>query len=92
MTTALTLLRTLVEGLRNQDRLMTDYWVEPLDEMLQCYTASSLGAEQYAGAMGKALTVAEHQVEEELPGERRPAAAACSLADLVSDLTYRGIE
>ncbi|MER5805192.1 hypothetical protein [Streptomyces mirabilis] len=45
LTTALTLLRTSVEGLRDQDRLMTDYRGEPLGEVLQRYTDSSLEAE-----------------------------------------------
>ncbi|MET7784365.1 hypothetical protein ABZT28_53535 [Streptomyces sp. NPDC005388] len=92
MTTALTLLRTSVEGLRDQDRPMTDYRGEPLGEVLQRYTDSSLAAEAYAGALGKALAVAEHPAYKEVPGgEQRPAVAARSLAELVTDLKYRGI-
>jgi hypothetical protein len=95
MTTALTLLRTSVEGLREQDRLMTDYRGEPLGEVLQRYTDSSLDAEQLANVLGKAFTVTEHPhpAYKEVPGgEQRPAAAARSLAELVTDLKYRGIE
>ncbi|MFF1744355.1 hypothetical protein [Streptomyces mirabilis] len=93
MTTALTLLRTFVEGLREQDRLMTDYRGEPLGEVLQRYTDSSLAAEQLADALGKGRPVTEHRVYEEVPGgEQGPAAAACFLAELVTGLKYRGIE
>jgi hypothetical protein len=83
MTTALTLLRTSVEGLRDQDRLMTDYRGEPLAEVLQRYTDSSLAAEQLANVLGKAFPVTEHPAYKEVPGgEQRPAAAARSLAEL----------
>lgn len=93
MTTALTLLRTFVEGLRDQDRLMTDYRGEPLGEVLQRYTDSSLAAEQLADALGKARPVTEHPAYKEMPGgEQGPAAAARSLAELVTGLKYRGIE
>lgn len=93
MTTALALLRTFVEGLRDQDRLMTDYWGEPLGEVLQRYTDSSLAAEQLANVLGKARPVAEHPAHKEMPGgEQGPAAAARSLAELVTGLEYRGIE
>ncbi|MFD9286211.1 hypothetical protein ACFWD7_55440 [Streptomyces mirabilis] len=93
MTTALTLLRTFVEGLQEQDRLMTDYRGEPLGEVLQRYTDSSLAAEQLANMLGKARPVTEHPAHKEvLDGEQRPAAAARSLAELVTDLKYRGIE
>lgn len=60
MTTALNLLRTSVEGLRDQGRLMTDYRGEPLGEVLQRYTDSSLAAEQLADALGTAFPVTEH--------------------------------
>ncbi|MFH9969030.1 hypothetical protein ACH4PR_48525, partial [Streptomyces mirabilis] len=93
MTTTLTLLRTSVEGLRDQDRLMTDYRGEPLGEVLQRYTDSSLAAEQLADVLGKAFPVAEHRAYKEVPGgEQRPAAVARSLAELVTGLKYRGIE
>ncbi|SFG99934.1 hypothetical protein [Streptomyces mirabilis] len=93
MTTALTLLRTFVEGLRDQDRLMTDYRGEPLGEVLQRYTDSSLAAEQLADALGKGRPGTEHPVYEKVRGgEQRPAAAARFLAELVTDLKYRGIE
>ncbi|MFE4758675.1 hypothetical protein ACFRIB_52530 [Streptomyces mirabilis] len=93
MTTALTLLRTFMEGLRNQDRLMTDYRGEPLGEVLQRYRDSSLAAEQLADALGKARPVTEHPAYEKVPGgEQGPAAAARSLAELVTGLKYRGIE
>jgi hypothetical protein len=95
MTTALTLLRTSVEGLRDQDPLMTDYRGEPLGEVLQRYTDSSLAAEQLTNVLGKAFPVTEHPhpAYKEVPGgEQRPAAAARSLAELVTDLKYRGIE
>ncbi|MFF2129772.1 hypothetical protein ACFVW1_31190 [Streptomyces olivochromogenes] len=93
MTTALTLLRTFVEVLREQDRLMTDYRGEPLGEVLQRYTDSSLAAEQLADVLGKARPVTEHPAYEEVPGgEQGPAAAASSLAELVTGLEYRGIE
>jgi hypothetical protein len=83
MTTALTLLRTSVEGLRDQDRLMTDYRGEPLGEVLQRYTDSSLAAEQLADVLGKGRPVTELPAYEEVPGgEQRPAAAARSLAEL----------
>ncbi|MFE2569310.1 hypothetical protein [Streptomyces mirabilis] len=93
MTTALTLLRTFVEGLREQDRLMTDYRGEPLGEVLQRYTDSSLAAEQLADVLGKARPVTEQPAYEEVPGgEQGLAAAARSLAELVTGLEYRGIE
>ncbi|MFC9634354.1 hypothetical protein ACFTY8_35135 [Streptomyces mirabilis] len=93
MTTALTLLRTFVEGLREQDRLMTDYRGEPLGEVLQRYTDSSLAAEQLANVLGKARPVTERPAHKEvLDGEQGPAAAARSLAELVTGLKYRGIE
>ncbi|MFG2260777.1 hypothetical protein [Streptomyces mirabilis] len=95
MTTALTLLRTSVEGLRDQDRLMTDYRGEPLGEVLQRYTDSSLAADQLANMLGKAFPVTEHPhpAYKEMPGgEQRPATAARSLAELVTDLKYRGSE
>ncbi|MFB7443052.1 hypothetical protein ACFC01_32930, partial [Streptomyces mirabilis] len=93
MTTALTLLRTFVGGLRDQDRLMTDYRGEPLGEVLQRYTDSSLEAEQPADALGKARPVTEHPAYEEVPGdEQGPAAAVRSLAEFVTGLKYRGIE
>ncbi|MFD9655761.1 hypothetical protein [Streptomyces mirabilis] len=95
MTTALTLLRTSVEVLREQGRLMTDYRGEPLGEVLQRYTDSSLAAEQIADALGNAFPVTEHPhpAYEEVPGgEQGPAAAARCLAELVTGLKYRGIE
>ncbi|MCX4596907.1 hypothetical protein OG819_46950 [Streptomyces sp. NBC_01549] len=93
MTTALTLLSTFVEGLREQDRLMTDYRGEPLGEVIQRYTDSSLEAEQLADALGKARPVTEHPAYEEVPGGEQGAAAAVrSLAELVTGLKYRGIE
>lgn len=78
MTTALILLRTFVEGLREQDRLMTDYRGEPLGEVLQRYTDSSLAAEQLADALGKARPVTEHPAYEEVPGgeQGRPRRAS----------------
>ncbi|WP_164404800.1 MULTISPECIES: hypothetical protein [unclassified Streptomyces] len=93
MTTALALLRTSVEGLRDQDRLMTDYRGEPLGEVLQRYTDSSLEAEQLADVLGKAFPVTEHPAYEEVPGgEQGSAAAVRSLAEFVTGLKYRGIE
>ncbi|QIY93056.2 HNH endonuclease [Streptomyces sp. S1D4-11] len=72
MTTALTLLRTFVEGLREQDRLMTDYRGEPLGEVLQRYTDSSLAAEQLASVLGKARPVTKHPAYKEvLDGEQK---------------------
>ncbi|MFF2999496.1 hypothetical protein ACFVTC_33860 [Streptomyces sp. NPDC057950] len=72
MTAALTLLRTFVEGLWDQDRLMTDYRGEPLDEVLQRYMTSFLAAEQYAGVLGKAFSAVGHLAYEETPSEQEP--------------------
>ncbi|MGW8879505.1 hypothetical protein [Streptomyces mirabilis] len=72
---------------------MTDYRGEPLGEVLQRYTDSSLAAEQLADALSKARPVTEHPAYKEMPdGEQGPAAAARSLAEFVTGLEYRGIE
>lgn len=72
---------------------MTDYRGEPLGEVLQRYTDSSLEAEQLADVLGKAFPVTEHPAYEEVPGgEQGSAAAVRSLAEFVTGLKYRGIE
>ncbi|SOF02079.1 hypothetical protein SAMN05446589_9154 [Streptomyces sp. OV198] len=52
MRTALTLLRTAVEGLQDNDLLMTDCRGEPLDEVLQRYTEWTVAAQQLAAKLG----------------------------------------
>ncbi|MER7695008.1 hypothetical protein [Streptomyces sp. NPDC097610] len=72
---------------------MTDYRGEPLGEVLQRYTDSSLAAEQLVNVLGKAFPVTGHPAYKEVPGgEQRLAVAARCLAELVTDLKYRGIE
>ncbi|MGV9703884.1 hypothetical protein [Streptomyces sp. NPDC003483] len=92
MTTALTALRTFIEGLQEQDRLMTDFRGEPLDRVLQRYREASLAAELRAGLLRGAFPAADRPVSTDTSGEHRPIAAARSLAELVTGLTYRGVE
>ncbi|MEU1500547.1 hypothetical protein [Streptomyces sp. NPDC005732] len=92
MTTALPALRTLVEGLQEQDRLMTDFRGEPLDRVLQRYREASLAAELRAGLLRSAFTAVDHPVSTDASREHRLIAAARSLSELVTGLTYRGVE
>ncbi|MGW3633451.1 hypothetical protein ACWD7F_25400 [Streptomyces sp. NPDC005122] len=92
MTTALPALRTFVEGLQEQDRLMTDFRGEPLDRVLQRYKEASLAAELRARLLHGAFPAVDHPVSTSASGEHRLIAAARSLAELVTGLTYRGVE
>jgi hypothetical protein len=53
MRTALTLLRTSVEGLQDKDLLMTDCRGEPLDEVLQRDTEWTVAAQQLAASWAR---------------------------------------
>ncbi|MCX4581169.1 hypothetical protein OHB41_50375 [Streptomyces sp. NBC_01571] len=92
MTTALTALRTFVEGLQERDRLMTDYRGVALDQVLQRYREASLAAELRAGLLRGSFPAVDRPVSQGASGEYRPVAAARSLAELVTGLTYRGLE
>lgn len=92
LTTALTQLRTFVDGLRERDRLVTDYRGVALDEVLQRYREASLAAELRAGLLQGAFPAVDRQVSQGASGESRPSAAARSLTELVTGLTYRGLE
>lgn len=93
MKTALTLLRTSVEGLQDKGLLMSDYRGEPLDEVLQRYTESTAAAEQLAGVLGESDSAVERRAYKEgASGETEPTTADRFFADLVTDLRDRGIE
>ncbi|MFD3930221.1 hypothetical protein [Streptomyces sp. NPDC058614] len=73
MKTALTLLRTSVEGLQDKGLLMSDYRGEPLDEVLERYAESTAEAEQLAGVLGESDSAVERQAyKEEASGEAGP--------------------
>ncbi|MGW3160354.1 hypothetical protein [Streptomyces sp. NPDC001089] len=92
MTKVLPAPRTFIEGLQEQDRLMTDFRGEPLDRLLQRYREASLAAELRASLLRGAFPAADRPISTDTSGEHRPIAAARSLAELVTGLTYRGVE
>jgi hypothetical protein len=69
MRTALTLLRTSVEGLRDRE-LLRD---ETLDEAIQRYTDASVRAEELAGVLGSAYSAVGHLAYKEAPSEQELA-------------------
>ncbi|MEV6021448.1 MULTISPECIES: hypothetical protein [unclassified Streptomyces] len=75
MKTALILLRTFVEELRDQGLLMTDYRGEPLGDVLQRYVDSFTAAEVLAGVLGKVL-----QGDDEGPRYAESSSTAVQLA------------
>ncbi|MFD7489159.1 hypothetical protein [Streptomyces mirabilis] len=69
MTTALALLRTSVEGLRDKE-LLRD---ETLDEVIQGYTGASVRAGELAGVLGRAYSAVGHLAYREAPSGQEPA-------------------
>lgn len=69
MTTALTLLRTSTEGLRDKE-LLRD---ETLDEAIRRYTGASVTAGELAGVLGGTYSAVGHLAYKEAPDEQQPA-------------------
>ncbi|MEU0822795.1 hypothetical protein [Streptomyces mirabilis] len=69
MRTALTLLRTSTEGLRDEE-LLRD---ETLDEAIQRYTDASVTAGELAGVLGRAYSAVGHLAYRKAPSGQEPA-------------------
>ncbi|MEV7069093.1 hypothetical protein AB0N97_41035 [Streptomyces collinus] len=77
MRTAIELIETSVQRLEDKDLLRSDYWGEPLDDVLQRFTESSDEAKDLAGALHGRLSTAHsaigHVAYKETPGEQESA-------------------
>ncbi|MGC4976902.1 hypothetical protein ACLQ2D_28800 [Streptomyces sp. DT199] len=77
MRTAIELIETSVQRLEDKDLLRSDYWGEPLDDVLQRFTESSDEAKDLAGALHGKLSTAHsaigHVAYKETPGEQESA-------------------